>query len=92
MMCVGETVFNSFLGNVLSSSDFINGQLYIFNTGFNPQERNPIVTYLDSNFIMPFSLQIGNNMLIELGTYEIKTDTGMTPFVTEEIEEGFYVA
>ena len=66
--------------------------MYLFNTAFNPQDQNPVVKYLDSNIIMPFTTSFGTDMIIELGTYEIKTDTSMTPFITEVNEEGFYVA
>ena len=50
------------------------------------------MNFLDSNIIFPFSDSIGTEVTIEMGSYEIKTDTGMTPFITEVSEEGFYVA
>ena len=59
------------------------GQIYFFNTGFNPQDRDSIINFLDSNVVLPFSQEIGTDVVVEMGTYEIKTDTGMTPFITE---------
>ena len=81
--CRGEPAYNYFMGIYLQHVLFLKGQLYLLNTGFNPEEKNPVVHFLDSNILFPFSQEIGTEVIVELGTYEIKTDTGMTPFITE---------
>ena len=61
-------------------------------TGFKPQEKDPTITYFDGDNWLGFSKGIGANLLAQLGTYEIVTDVGMTPFITEETLTGYYVA
>ena len=76
----------------LEGLTFFNGQIFMWNNGFNPHERDPVVTYLDSNFLLPFSIEISSALVVLAGTYEIRTDTGMTPFVAEEVLTGFFIS
>ena len=61
-------------------------------TGFNPQEKDPLLNYFDGNNWATFSLTMGTDLIIQMGSYEIITDIGMTPFIVEETLAGYYVA
>ena len=48
---------------------------------FNPHERDPILYYIEDHIWLTFTETLGTEALVELATYEIETDVGMTPVI-----------
>ena len=63
-----------------------------FNTAFNPQNKDPLVKYVENRYMLRFSSTLGSELTLRIGKYEIVTDVGLTPFVSEEVLTGTYIA
>ena len=66
--------------------------MYVLNTGFQFQEKDPYINYIYGDFWLTFSLELGINTLVQIGSHEVVTDVGMTPFVFEETTTGYHIA
>ena len=66
--------------------------MFFFNTAFNPQDKDDIITHLDGDIVFSFSNEIGTEVNVGIGTYEVKTDTSMTPVIRQESRTGYYKA
>ena len=62
--CSSESYYQTMINLYVRELTFLKGQFYLFNTGFNPQEKNPVINYLDSNIILPFTSEFGTNMVV----------------------------
>ena len=45
--------------------------VYYMNIAFNPENKDPIVYYIENRNWLSFSRGMGKEMLVEIGTYEI---------------------
>ena len=75
----------------MSQKAYIVGKIYVINSAFNPDEQDPILTYIEYHFFLSFTKNIGKEYLIEVATYEIITDISMTPVINEETITGAYI-
>ena len=65
--------------------------MYVLNTGFQFQEKDPYINYIYGDFWLTFSLDLGANVVIQIGSHEVVTDVGMTPFVFQETTTGYHI-
>jgi hypothetical protein len=76
---------------VLDDRYFVARFVYL-NTGFNTQDEKAIVKYVDDKVWLTFTDKYGTEAFIEIGTFEISTDTSFFPWSTKVEESGNYLA
>ena len=90
--CVGETIFNIQLSTIFTIMNYGFIEFYMIDTNLNSETKDPLLLDINSNFLLTFTHGIGSTLIVQMGSYEITTDTGMTPFVTEETQTGYYIS
>ena len=57
--CVEKEIYSNSFSYYLMFFKSIIGQVFVFNTAFNPQNKDPLIRHIESNF-MPFTEELGS--------------------------------
>ena len=82
--CHGVDAFFDLLNAFYNTFTYGFVELYVLNTGFNVEQKDHIYRFMDSNHWLTFSENIGTDLIIQLGSYSVETDTTMMPLEMKE--------
>ena len=75
----------------MSENRYFIADFYYLNTGFNINEGEPEVKYIEDKVWLTFSEGHSSEAFVELGSYEISTDVSFWPTQQEEFIQGNYL-
>ena len=90
--CLGKPAFLEILDSFYSTFNYGIAELYILNTGFNVDKKDHITRHLDANHWLTFSDHIGTDLIVQIGSYQVETDTTMMPIEIKENEQGHFIS
>jgi hypothetical protein len=76
----------------IDDNQYIIASFLYLNTGFNANDKEPIVRFLDTSIWLTFTMMRGTEAFVEIGTFEMKSDTNFLPWEDETINTGTYIA
>lgn len=77
--CSSEEVQAFNINSYLQFSNYVVGDLFIFDTAFQPTEKDPLVYFIEDHVYLTFTQDTGVETLVEIGTYTFWTDVSMIP-------------
>ena len=79
--CTDSASIDNFFDTYLITHKYFYGTFYLLSNRFGLSEEYPTQKYIDrSGFLLEFSDTCGTDLLLEIGTYEIKTDQNFMPW------------